>query len=216
MTKTIIVQQSPQQQHQQQQQQQQQQMGSSSSNTVHLPSQPVPKELLNINGQIQQHVQQHEPLNPANIPLPPSVASALQSINEKVTARQNKQKALAEAAAARQAAILTAKQEPLAHINVQGSPNGSPSSSPNGSSGPVFYYLMPGTVPYSLSSDGGATVQVKTADGQIATAQLVTVPSSALQSIVSHGGVGGTSLGSLPSWILDGTSTSTVSSRTSM
>ena len=142
------------------------------SNTVHLPSQPVPKELLNINNQQQQIQIQHEPLNPANIPLPPSVASALQSINEKVTARQNKQKALAEAAAARQqhqAALLSAKQEPLTHINVTGSPNsgGSPSASPNGSSGPVFYYLMPGSVPYSLSSDGGATVQVKTADGQV-------------------------------------------------
>jgi hypothetical protein len=95
------------------------------------------------------------------------VASALQSINEKVTARQNKQKAMAEAAAARQAAIIAAKQEPLTHISVQESPSSSPSSSPNGSSGPVFYYLMPGSVPYSLSSDGGATVQVKTADGQV-------------------------------------------------
>jgi regulator of protease activity HflC (stomatin/prohibitin superfamily) len=120
---------------------------------------------LNINGQAQVQQQIHEPLDPANIPLPPSVASALQSINEKVTARQNKQKALAEAAAARQAAILAAKQE--SQITVQTSPSTSPSSSPNSSSGPVFYYLMPGSVPYSLSSDGGATVQVKTADGQV-------------------------------------------------
>ena len=176
ITKTIIVQQpqqhqQQQQQHQQQQQQQHQQQQQqqhvvTSPNTVHLPSQPVPKELLNINGhqgQVQQQI--HEPLNPANIPLPPSVASALQHINEKVTARQNKQKALAEAAAARQAALVAAKQEPLSHINVQPSPSNSPSSSPNSS--PVFYYLMPGSVPYSLSSDGGATVQVKTADGQV-------------------------------------------------
>ena len=134
-----------------------------SPSTVHLPSQPVPKELLNINGHAQVQQQLHEPLDPANILLPPSVASALQSINEKVTARQNKQKALAEAAAARQAAILAAKQE--SQITIQTSPSTSPS--PNGSSGPVFYYLMPGTVPYSLSSDGGATVQVKTADGQV-------------------------------------------------
>ena len=57
-------------------------------NAVHLPSTPVPKELLNINGGGTRVVTQSmmEPLNPANIPLPPSVASALQSINEKVRA----------------------------------------------------------------------------------------------------------------------------------
>jgi hypothetical protein len=141
MTKTIIVQQSPPQpqppQPQPQQQQlqaqpqqlqaqpqqlhQQHQLVQATANTVHLPSQPVPKELLNINGQQQQVQPIHEPLNPANIPLPPSVASALQFINEKVTARQNKQKAMAEAAAARQAAaIIAAKQESaLAQMNVQ-------------------------------------------------------------------------------------------------
>ena len=55
------------------------------SNAVHLPSTPVPKELLNINGGTRVVTQSIlEPLNPANIPLPPSVASALQSINEKV------------------------------------------------------------------------------------------------------------------------------------
>ena len=60
------------------------------SNTVHLPNTPVPKEMLNINGQphVQRIVQQAEPLNPANIALPPSVASALQSINDRVTKQQ--------------------------------------------------------------------------------------------------------------------------------
>jgi hypothetical protein len=136
------------------------------SNAVHLPSTPVPKELLNINGGTQVVTQRMvEPLNPANIPLPPSVASALQSINEKVT-RQQRQKQLEE----QQQAVV--KTEPL--ISIQGSPTGS------GSGGPLFYYLMPGSVPYSLTADGGTTVQVKTSDGSIATAQLVTVPSGSI------------------------------------
>eukprot|EP00095_Tigriopus_kingsejongensis_P002910 maker-scaffold336_size202805-snap-gene-1.35 protein:Tk02910 transcript:maker-scaffold336_size202805-snap-gene-1.35-mRNA-1 annotation:"zinc finger protein 729-like" len=57
--------------------------------SISLPNQPVPRELLNLNGNVQQVVQ-HQPLNPATIPLPPSVASALQSINEKVAAKQAK------------------------------------------------------------------------------------------------------------------------------
>ena len=60
-----------------------------------MPNQPIPKEMLNINnGQITTQVVQPQPLNPATIPLPPSVASALQSINDKVTAKQNKVKLL--------------------------------------------------------------------------------------------------------------------------
>merc|ERR1711881_752986 len=73
------------------------------------------------------------------------------------------------------------KSEPL--ISIQGSPTGGSSGN-----GPLFYYLMPGSVPYSLTGDGGATVQVKTSDGSIATAQLVTVPSGAIQSIVQQSG----------------------------
>jgi len=52
---------------------------------------------------------------------------------------------------------------------------------------------VPGSVPLSLSTESGATVQVKTADGQIATAQLVTVPSSSIQSIVQQQPVAATS-----------------------
>lgn len=195
VTKTIIVQQPIQQQ----------------ANTVNLPSTPVPKELLNINGQTTQVVQQVQPLNPANIPLPPSVASALQSINEKVTARQNKQKM--------QAATVIPKQEPI--ITLQGSPTGgSGSGSSSSNSGPLFYYLMPGSVPYSLTSEGGATVQVKTSEGNIATAQLVTVPSSAIQSMIHGSGSGsgssGAGGGGGTSWILEATSPSAAGSRNSM
>lgn len=179
------------------------------SNTVHLPSTPVPKELLNINGQPQIVSRQvvAEPLNPATIPLPPSVASALQSINEKVT-RQQRQKQMEE-----QQQLI--KSEPL--ITLQGSPTGASgsqgSSSSNGANGgsPIFYYLMPGSVPYSLTADGGATVQVKTSDGSIATAQLMTVPSGTIQSVIQQQNTPATST---TSWILE--TSPTVVSRSSM
>ena len=95
VTKTIVVQQQPQ---QVPQSPQPSNLNVTSNNTVHLPSTPVPKELLNINGQTQvvsQRIVQAEPLNPANIPLPPSVASALQSINDRVT-KQQRQKQIEE------------------------------------------------------------------------------------------------------------------------
>ena len=179
------------------------------SNAVHLPSTPVPKELLNINGGTQVVTQRMvEPLNPANIPLPPSVASALQSINEKVT-RQQRQKQLEEQ---QQTTASVVKSEPL--ISIQGSPTGS------GSNGPLFYYLMPGSVPYSLTADGGTTVQVKTSDGSIATAQLVTVPSGAIH-VQSGGGSSSNGSSTTPSatnangptsWILETNPTSPNSS----
>ena len=83
VTKTIVVQQQP--------QPQSPPNNLVTSNTVHLPNTPVPKEMLNINGQphvVSQRIVQAEPLNPANIALPPSVASALQSINDRVTKQQ--------------------------------------------------------------------------------------------------------------------------------
>ena len=190
------------------------------SNAVHLPSTPVPKELLNINGGTRVVTQSMmEPLNPANIPLPPSVASALQSINEKVrffhkmtifwchsrffisvtlkVTRQQRQKQL-EAEA--QATVV--KTEPL--ISIQGSPTGGTSN------GPLFYYLMPGSVPYSLTADGGTTVQVKTSDGSIATAQLVTVPSGAIHvgasgAQSSNGNAANATANGPTSWILETT-----------
>ena len=98
--------------------------------------------------------------------------------------RQQRQKQLEE----QQQQQAVVKSEPL--ISIQGSPTGS-----SGSNGPLFYYLMPGSVPYSLTADGGTTVQVKTSDGSIATAQLVTVPNGAIQvqSGGSSAGGGGSS-----------------------
>lgn len=207
VTKTIVVQQTPSQQ--QSAPQHASPVTGVTSNTVHLPSTPVPKELLNINGQavVSRQIVHSEPLNPANIPLPPSVASALQSINEKVT-RQQRQKQLEQEQQQQQ----IIKSEPI--ITLQGSPTSGQGSSSNG---PLFYYLMPGSVPYSLTADGGATVQVKTSDGSIATAQLVTVPSGAIQSIVQQGGSGSGSAqasNSTTSWILE--TSPTAVSRNSM
>ena len=203
VTKTIVVQQQPQQVPQSPQPHNN--LNVTSNSTVHLPSTPVPKELLNINGQTQvvsQRIVQAEPLNPANIPLPPSVASALQSINDRVT-KQQRQKQIEEQVVVhqqhqQQQVQVQQQQQQQQHqqqiiktepqnqiITLQGSPTGGSGSSGNG---PLFYYLMPGSVPYSLTGDGGATVQVKTSDGSIATAQLVTVPSGAIQSIVQQSG----------------------------
>lgn len=163
------------------------------SNTVHLPSTPVPKELLNINGQAQVVSQRIvEPFNPANVQLPQSVQQALQSINDRVTKQQQqqqRQKQMEEQIQQQQTII---KTEPSSIITLQGSPNGGTGSG-SGGNGPLFYYLMPGSVPYSLSGDGGTTVQVKTSDGGIATAQLVTVPSGSIQSIVQQSAGGSSS-----------------------
>ena len=185
------------------------------SNTVHLPSTPVPKELLNINGQATQAQVVEPPFNPANVQLPQSVQLALQSINERVTKQQQRQKQIEE-----QQQII--KTEPI--ITLQGSPTGGSGGSGTGSSssggnGPLFYYLMPGSVPYSLSGDGGTTVQVKTSDGSIATAQLVTVPSGAIQSVIqqSSGSTTSTSSGSnSTSWILETSPSPSAVTRNSM
>ena len=77
---------------------------------------------------------------------------------------------------------------------------------------------MPGTSPYNLMSDngGGSTIQVKTADGSLATAQLVTVPNNSVQN---GGGSNNTNNGitlanassSIPNWVIDTSSTPTTS-----
>ena len=203
--------------------------------------------MLNINnGQITTQVVQPQPLNPATIPLPPSVASALQSINDKVTAKQNKVKLLGggsgvtvctqqntptiitaspSAAGQQSSVIVSPKQEQHQQIIIQSPSESSTSPTLNeggSSNGPLFYYLMPGSVPYNLMSDGGSTIQVKTADGSLATAQLVTVPSNTVQNVVGNGnsGSGGNnttngitlsnaSSSSIPNWVIDTSSTTT-------
>ena len=124
--------------------------------TLSLPNQPVPKELLGINGGTQTVIAP-APLNPATIPLPPSVASALQFINDKTTAKQAK---LAASQAktiinATPQTITIAKQEPQPQPTAQvlAIPQSAGGGSGNGS-GPLYYYVMPGNVPYNLSSEG--------------------------------------------------------------
>ena len=114
----------------------------------------------------------------------------------KVTRQQRQKQLEAEA----QATVV--KTEPL--ISIQGSPTGGTSN------GPLFYYLMPGSVPYSLTADGGTTVQVKTSDGSIATAQLVTVPSGAIHvgasgAQSSNGNAANATANGPTSWILETT-----------
>ena len=181
--------------------------------------------MLNINnGQITTQVVQPQPLNPATIQLPPSVASALQSINDKVTAKQNKVKLLGggvqpiittspSAAGQQSSVIMSPKQEQHQQIIIQSPSDSSTSPTLNeggSSNGPLFYYLMPGSVPYNLMSDGGSTIQVKTADGSLATAQLVTVPNSRSGSNTTNGiTLSNASSSSIPNWVIDTSSTTT-------
>ena len=158
--------------------------------TVSLPSQPLPKEVLNMNGNANQVqiIQQPAPLNPATIPLPPSVATALQSINEKVAARHAKQAKQAIQNLATQPApppppqtITIAKQEAPQVVAIPQAAVAAASNSSNGS--PIYYYMLPSNVPYSIASEGGATVRVTTEGGNVSTAQVVSVPASAIQGI---------------------------------
>ena len=142
---------------------------------------------MNGNANQVQIIQQPAPLNPATIPLPPSVATALQSINEKVAARQAKQAKQAIQNLATQPAppppqtITIAKQEAPQVVAIPQAAVAAASNSSNGS--PLFYYVMPSNVPYNIASDGGTTVRVTTEGGNVSTAQLVSVPASAIQGI---------------------------------
>jgi hypothetical protein len=180
--------------------------------TVSLPSQPLPKEVLNMNGNANtvQIIQQAAPLNPATIPLPPSVATALQSINEKVAAKQAKQAKQAiqnlstqPAPPPPQQTFTIAKQEAQAPPQVVAIPQGAVAASGGASNanGPLFYYVMPGNVPYNIASEGGTTVRVTTEGGNVSTAQLVSVPASAIQGIQQQVSNGSSSFPA--SWIIE-------------
>ncbi len=203
--------------------------------TLSLPSQPVPKEQLS-NGSPQQVQVQVQPLNPATIPLPPSVATALQSINDKVSAKQARarqqqqqqqqvpqqvqqqattitlqapKQELAAAPAGAQLVALPANAQLVQAANPGGT---------GGNGGPLFYYFMPGNVPYNISSEGGANVRVTTGEGNVATAQLISVPASAIQGVQSAAPQAATvataavpalttASATLPAgWVLEGTS----------
>ncbi|CAB4054974.1 KRAB [Lepeophtheirus salmonis] len=156
---------------------------SSPINGIHLPNEPIPKEELEINGNPQEIHNSVAPLNPATIPLPPSVASALQLINEKVVAKQR----AAAAAAASEKRMVTLVQVPsssapnssstsitttaassslLSHRHLIKEEDESSENSP-----PMLYYVLPGM----LNLDGGSTVRVQTGDGRMSTGQIVNV-----------------------------------------
>jgi len=172
--------------------------------TFSLPTEPVPKNQL---GMPQPELQiVAAPLNPAQIPLPPSVATALQSMNQKTS----KPTMLALAAPPPPAATAAAvKPETVTQLVAGGGgghlvkqvqavveggegnqltfasgslPPGFAAAGLNAST-PLFYYFMPGAVPQYVAADGGpATVQVRVSTAEGGTAQLVTLPAGAIQA----------------------------------
>ena len=152
--------------------------------TFSLPTEPVPKNQLGIQQQEPQYVQQ-QPLNPAQIKLPPSVASALQNLNQTakpsssmVVANSPQQQQQPQAAPPQQ----QPKQEQVQLIKVldgdgqQLLATGGSLPGLSSSSHPpqLFYCIIP---PQSYAVEGA---RVSTADG--GTAQLVTLPSGAFQA----------------------------------
>jgi len=166
--------------------------------TFSLPTEPVPKNQLGI---AQPEPVQIQPLNPAHITLPPSVASALQQMNTKTSkphmvamAAPPVQTVVKQEAPAGQAVQLVSaggghmiKQGQLVmcedgqQLMIAG--GGLPPGLVGGAGGaqPMFYYFMPGAVPQYVTSDGGATVRVAGGDAG-GGAQIVTLPAGAIQA----------------------------------
>lgn len=166
--------------------------------TFSLPTEPVPKNQLGI---AQPEPMQIQPLNPAHITLPPSVASALQQMNTKTSkphmvamAAPPVQTIVKQEAPAGQAVQLVSaggghmiKQGQLVmcedgqQLMIAG--GGLPPGLVGGAGGaqPMFYYFMPGAVPQYVTSDGGATVRVAGGDAG-GGAQIVTLPAGAIQA----------------------------------
>lgn len=205
-------QQQPQQQQQQPQQQQQQQHSSQMATiTFTLPTEPVPKNQLGISQPEPQLLA--APLNPAQIQLPPSVATALQNMNQRT--KQNAAAGIMLAAAP----ATPVKQEQLTQFTAGGAilkqiqgvldegtqitlASGSfPGLMAAGGTPQVFYYVMPSNV-QPFITDGTGTLRGATADGG-ATTQFVALPAGALQATVPVSTVSG-----FPQWIIDSSQTS--------
>ena len=160
--------------------------------TFSLPTEPVPKNQLGL-PQEQQQQQYVQPLNPAQITLPPSVATALQNLNQKAV----KPGPTAPATAVVMAApTQTVKQEQQMQILkqvqiVDGAEAGGQQIFAGGALPPglvagagsahpqFFYCIVPGAAVQPYAVEGGA-IRVSTGEGQ--TAQLVTIPSGAFQA----------------------------------
>ena len=169
--------------------------------TFNLPTEPVPKNQLGIPQQPQQTEPQYvQPLNPAQITLPPSVASALQNMNQKA-----KPSSGAGAMVAVSQASTPVKQEQpmqvLKQVQIVDGGDGQQLIATGGSLPPgliqagtgsaahpqFFYCIVPGAVQYPAVAEGGS-IRVSTAEG--GTAQLVTLPPSAFQAAQIPGSSG--------------------------
>ena len=166
-------------------QQQQQQLATI---TFSLPTEPVPKNQLGLpQPEPQQFIQ---PLNPAQITLPPSVATALQNLNQK-TAKPAAATTMVAVAAPAQAAVKQEQQvvkqvqlvEPggdggqISFATAGGLPPGLVTT--GGSHPQFFYYLMPGT---AVQGEGGGAAQLVTlppGTGLVQAAQLPAASSAA-------------------------------------
>ena len=163
--------------------------------TFSLPTEPVPKNQLGMASEPQQIFP--APLNPAQIQLPPSVATALQNMNQKA-----KPGGFVVAAAP----TTPVKQEQITQIaapgghvikQLQGVVDGEagqlalaggsfPGLVAAGGGPQVIYYVMPSTV-QSLSTGG-----------EVGATQFVALPAGALQATVPVSSVNG----SFPQWII--------------
>ena len=160
--------------------------------TFSLPTEPVPKNQLGLPQPEQQFVQ---PLNPAQIALPPSVATALQNLNQKAV-KPGAAPPAAATAVVMAAPTQTVKQEQMQILKqVQIVDSGEAGAGQQifaggalppglvagaGSAHPQFFYcIVPGAAVQPYAVEGGA-IRVSTGEGQ--TAQLVTIPSGAFQA----------------------------------
>ena len=153
--------------------------------TFNLPTEPIPKNQLGIQQPEPQYVQP-QPLNPAQIQLPASVASALQNMNQKA-----KPGSVALPSSPSQSSPVKQEQpmQVLKQVQIVDGGDGQFLATSGGSvSGqPQFFYcIVPGAVP-QYAVEGGA-IKVSTADG--GTAQLVTLPPGAFQTAQISGSSG--------------------------
>ena len=174
----------PTQQTQQAQQQQQQQQQQLATITFSLPTEPVPKNQLGMAQPEPQIIQ--APLNPAQITLPPSVATALQNWNQKA-----KPTMVAVAAPPPQTPVKQEQMQIIKQVQIVDGGDGNQITfaggalppglvaAPGGSQ-PLFYYFMPGAAVQPYAAAEGGSIRVSTAEG--GTAQLVTLPPGAFQA----------------------------------
>ena len=154
--------------------------------TFSLPTEPVPKNQLGLAPEPQ--VIQTQTLNPAQITLPPSVATALQTMNQKAASKQQVQVVQAGGGAQ----IIKQVQAGGQLIQLEGEGGQqfqmiSGASLPPGlvaaaGSQPMFYYFMPSTAvqpSYTAATEGGSIRVASASEGT--PTQVFTLPAGAFQ-----------------------------------